>query len=63
LPSCWPYAHDSFKDDIFIEGSQDWEEVLHRRSNPNMTKFKEMTMEEKVETIEHTTQEALRVRE
>jgi hypothetical protein len=37
--------------------------VLHRRDNPNMTKFKEMTMDEQVETIEQTTQEALRVRE
>ena len=55
VSSCWPYAHDSFEDEIFIEGSQDWEEVLYRRVNPNMTKFKAMTMDEQVETIEHTT--------
>jgi hypothetical protein len=46
VSSCWPYAHDIFKDEIFIEGTQDWEEVLYRRANPNMTKFKEMTMDE-----------------
>jgi len=28
-----------------------------------MTKFKEMTMDEQVDTIDHTTQEAIRVRE
>ena len=28
-----------------------------------MIKFKEMTMDEQVETIEHTSQEAIRVRE
>ena len=48
---------------IFTEGAQDWEEVLYRRVNPNMTKFKAMTMDEKFETIEHTAQEAIRVRE
>jgi hypothetical protein len=53
----------SFEDDIFTEGAQYWEEVLHRRANPSMTKFKAMTMDEQVETIEHTTQEAIRVRE
>jgi hypothetical protein len=37
--------------------------VLHIRDNPNMTKFKAMSMDEKVETIDKTTQEALRVRE
>jgi hypothetical protein len=63
VSSCWPYAHDSFEDEIFTEGTQDWEEVLHRRANPNMTKFKAMTMDEKVETIEQTNQESLRVRE
>ena len=37
--------------------------MLHRRDNPNMTKFKAMTMDDKVETIEKTSHEALRVRE
>jgi hypothetical protein len=53
----------AFEDEIFTEGTQDWEEVLHRRDNPNMTRFKAMSMDEQVETIEKTTQEALRVRE
>jgi hypothetical protein len=32
-------------------------------SNPSKTRFKAMTMDEQVETIEKLTQEALRVRE
>jgi hypothetical protein len=63
VSSCWSYAHDSFEDEIFTEGAQNWEEVLHRKDNPNMTRFKAMTMDEQVEMIEQTTQEALRVRE
>jgi hypothetical protein len=63
VSSCCPSAHDNFEDEICTKGAHDWEEVLHRRYNPNMTKFKEITMDEKFETIEQTTQEALRVRE
>jgi hypothetical protein len=37
--------------------------VLQRKANPNMKRFKEMSMYEKVETIEKTAQESLRVRE
>ena len=40
------YAHDIFEDEIFTEGTQDWEQVLHRKANPNMTKFKAMIMDE-----------------
>jgi hypothetical protein len=54
VSSYFPYAHDIFEDEIFIEGAQDWEELLHRMANPSMTKFKEMTMDEELETIEHT---------
>jgi hypothetical protein len=32
-------------------------------ANPNMTRFKSMSMDEEVETIEQSTQEALRARE
>jgi hypothetical protein len=32
-------------------------------ANPNMTRFKAMSMDEKVETIEKSSQEALRVQE
>jgi hypothetical protein len=63
VSSYWPYAHDNFEDEIFTEGAQDWEEVLQRRANLNMTKFKVMSLDEQVETIEQTTQEALRVRD
>jgi hypothetical protein len=37
--------------------------VLHKRDNPKMMRFKEITMDEHVEMIEHIAQEALRVRE
>jgi hypothetical protein len=63
VSSCWPYAHDSFEDEIFTKGAQDWEEVIHRRNNPNMTKLKAMTMDEQVDTIKKIAQEALGVRE
>jgi len=45
-------VHDKFEDDIFTECGQDWEDVLHRKANLNMTRFKAMIMNEKVETIE-----------
>jgi len=40
------YTHDKFENEIFTEGDQDWEEVLQRKSNPNMMRFKFMTMDE-----------------
>jgi hypothetical protein len=61
--SCWPYAHDKFEDDIFTECAQDCEEVVQRKANPDMTRFKAMSMDEQVETIEKSAQEALRARE
>jgi hypothetical protein len=54
--------HDKFEDEKFIECARDWEEVLHRKSNPNMTRFKSMSMDKQVETIEKLDQEAPRVR-
>ena len=63
VSSFFPYSHDSFEDDIFTEGAQYWEEVLHRRDNPSMKFFKAMTMDEKFETIEHKTQESIGIRE
>jgi hypothetical protein len=61
--SYWLYSHDSFEDEIFTEGAQYLEEALHRKANLNMTKFKAMTMDEQLETIEHNAQEAIRVRD
>jgi hypothetical protein len=63
VSSCWPYAHDKFDDEIFTKCVEDWEEILQRNTNPNMTSFKAMSVDEKVKMIEHTAQEALRVRE
>jgi hypothetical protein len=36
---------------------------VQRMANPNLTRFKAMSMDEKVETIEKLAQEALRVQE
>jgi len=63
VSSCWLYAHDKFEDKIFTEGAQDYEEVIERKDNPNMTRFKSMKIDEQVESIEHTTQESLKFRE
>jgi hypothetical protein len=63
VSSCCPYTHDKFKYEIFTECAQDWEEVLQRKDNSNMTRFKAMSMDEKGETIEQSAQEDLRVRE
>jgi hypothetical protein len=30
VSSCWPYAHDRFEDEIFMENAQDWDEVVAR---------------------------------
>jgi hypothetical protein len=43
--------HHTFEDEIFIECSQHWEDVAQRMDNPNMTRFKATSMDEKVETI------------
>jgi hypothetical protein len=37
--------------------------VIQRKDNPNMTRFKAMSMDEQVEMIEQTNQESLGVRE
>jgi len=63
VSSYWLYAHDIFEDEIFTEGAWDWEEVVHRRANQNMIKFKVMTMDEHVDTIDQTTQEYLTARD
>jgi hypothetical protein len=46
VSSCWPYAHDNFKDKVFTENAQDWDEVVQRIVNPNITMFKAMSMDE-----------------
>jgi hypothetical protein len=46
------YAHDKFEDEVFTENAQDWDEVMQRMANLSMNKFKAMSMDEQVETIE-----------
>jgi hypothetical protein len=57
------YAHDKFEDEIFTECTQDWDKVVQRMVNPNMTRFKAMSMDEHVEIIEQSSQEVLRSKE
>jgi hypothetical protein len=58
-----PYAHDKFEDEVFTENAQDWDEVVARMVDPKMTRFRAMSLDEQVMTIEKSTQEALRARE
>jgi hypothetical protein len=51
VSSCWPYAHDRFEDEIFTENAQDWDEVVARRADPRVTKFKAMSWEEKMDVL------------
>jgi hypothetical protein len=61
--SHWPYAHDSYEYEIFTENDQDWEEVLERKENPKITRFKAMSVQEKFAMVEHTGDEAIRARD
>jgi hypothetical protein len=46
VSSYWPYTHDKFEDEIFTECTRDWEEVVQRKENSNMTRFKAMSIDE-----------------
>jgi hypothetical protein len=63
VSSCWLYAHDKFKDKVFTENAQDWDEVVQRMVDPKMTRFRAMSLDEQAMTIEQSAQEALRARE
>jgi hypothetical protein len=63
VSSCWPYTHDKFEDEIFMENAQDWDEVVERMVDPKMTKFRAMSLDEQTTTIEQLDQEALISRE
>jgi hypothetical protein len=47
--------HEKFEDENSIECTEDWEEVVQGMVNLKMTRFKAMSMDEHVETIEHLT--------
>jgi hypothetical protein len=63
VSSCWSYAHDKFEDEVFTENAQDWDEVVERMTDPKMTRFRAMSLDEQEMTIEKSTQGALRARE
>jgi hypothetical protein len=51
---CWSYAHDRFEDEIFTENDQDWDEVMERMVEPKATKFKAVSLDEKVTVLEQS---------
>jgi hypothetical protein len=59
VSSYWSYAHDKFEDEVFTENAQDWDEVVARMVDPKMTRFRAMSLDEHVMTIEKSSQEAL----
>jgi hypothetical protein len=66
VSSYWPYCHDRFEDEIFTENSQVWDEVVARMVDPRITKFKAMSWEEQVASLDERAQRAeeiLRTRE
>jgi hypothetical protein len=46
------YAHDTFEDNIFIKNSMDWEDFLQRKDKPYLTRFKSMSSNEQLESLE-----------
>jgi hypothetical protein len=60
--SCWPYTHGKFEDEVFTKNAQDWEEVVERMDDPNMNRFKAMSLDEQETTLEQSTQGALRAK-
>jgi hypothetical protein len=63
VSSYWPYTHEKFEDEVFKENAQDWDKVVARMADPKMTRFKSMSLDEEMTTIEKSTQEVLRARE
>jgi hypothetical protein len=48
VSSYWPYAHDKFEDEVFTKNAQDWDEVAARMSDPKMTRFRAMSLDEQM---------------
>jgi hypothetical protein len=63
VSSCWPYAHKKFEDEVFKENAQDWDDVVQRMVDAKMNRFRAMSLDEQVETLEKLSQESLRSRE
>jgi hypothetical protein len=43
----------NYEDELFTENAQDWEEVLQRKENPKITKFKAMSCKNNFQLVEH----------
>jgi len=49
----WPYRHERWEEEAFIENAQIWDESLERRSNPHTTIFKTLSLYEQMLQINH----------
>jgi hypothetical protein len=49
----WPYNHERWEEEAFTKNAQSWDEVLERRSNPHITIFKTMSLDEQMLEINH----------
>jgi len=63
VSSCWPYDHEKFEDEVFIENSKYWDEVVERMVDPKMNRFRAMSLDEHMKILEQLAQGALRARE
>jgi hypothetical protein len=63
VSSCWPYTHEKFEDEVFMENSKEWDEVVERMVNLKMTRFRAINLDEQMMTIDKLAQEALKSRE
>jgi hypothetical protein len=50
----FPYVHDKFDDECFTKNSHSWDEVIQRKTEPTLTGFKNLSMDEQVEFINQT---------
>jgi hypothetical protein len=55
----FPYSHEKFEDEVFTKNVQSWDEILQRKSQPYLTTFKAMCMDEHVELIKQTIEVAI----
>jgi hypothetical protein len=48
----WSYSHKKWEDGVFLQDANDWEEVLERRRNLQLTIFKTLSSNEHLVDLE-----------
>jgi len=46
VSASWPHSHETWEDILFLQDANDWEEVLDRRRNLQLTIFKTLSFDE-----------------